>query len=386
MATRGRPRKDAGSAATSDAPAKTEKSELEQVTAEMRKRYGPAVITRASEQKQPWRIPTGVFSFDLATCGGIPHNRMTMFHGPRSSGKSTMAEKCVAGAQRSMQGQQVCFIDVEGTRDTVWAGKLGTDNESLVYVKPEAGEHAVDIADAMVRTRDISLIIVDSIAAMTPSAEIESSAEDAHVGRQARLISSMVRKLSSGLIAERHRNHFVSVLVINQQRSKIGGWAPAGQEALSLPGGKALEFFMTLQARFKNKETMSKDALGFETVEYNEHAFKIDKNKMNAGLKDGEYQLMRRDSLKFPLLEGDIDDAPSMLAHAKRIGCYSGGGQAWKLEFPDFSYTFKNADEAIMYLYENRDIYWALRCHLIADHAARLGMPQEFLDYLYEGV
>ncbi len=362
-----------------------EKTELQQVTEAMQKRYGPAVITRASEQHQPWRISTGVFSFDLATIGGIPHNRMTMFHGPRSSGKSTMAEKVISGAQRSMPGQ-VCFIDVEGTRDTVWGGKLGTNNEDLVYVKPEAGEHAVDIADAMVRTREISLVVVDSIAAMTPTAEIESSAEDAHVGRQARLITSMVRKISSGLIAERNRGHFVSILVINQQRSKIGGWAPAGQEALSLPGGKALEFYMSLQARFKNKETLSKDAMGFETVEYNEHAFKLDKNKMNAGLKDGEYQLMRRDSTKFPLLEGDIDDAPSMLAHAKKIGCYTGGGQSWTLEFPDFKYTFRNADEAILYLYENRDTYWALRCHLIADHAARLGMPQYYLDYLYGAV
>ena len=381
MATRGRPRKSADSTTTPVA-GKAEKSELELVTAAMHKRYGPAVVTRASEQRQPWRIPTGVFAFDLATCGGIPHNRMTMFHGPRSSGKSTMAEKVITGAQRSMPGQ-VCFIDVEGTRDTVWGGKLGTDNESLVYAKPEAGEHAVDIAEAMVRTREISLVVVDSIAAMTPTREIESSAEDAHVGLQSRLISSMVRKVSSAMIAERNRGHFVSLLVINQQRSKIGGWAPNGQEALSLPGGKALEFFMSLQARFKNKEVMGKDSLGFDAVDYNEHAFTIDKNKMNAGMKTGEYQLMRKNSDKFPILEGDIDDAGSMLAHAKKIGCYTGGGSSWRLEFPDFNYVFKNSDEAILYLYENREEYWKLRCHLIADHAMRLGMPQYYIDYLY---
>ncbi len=390
MATRGRPRKVAAGNDTpeagSAAPAKAEKSELDQLVTAMQKKYGAAIITRAAEQRQPWRIPTSIFSFDLATCGGVPHNRMIMFHGPQHSGKSTAAEKVIAGAQRSIPHGRVCHIDVEGTRDTVWGGKLGVDNESLLYSKPEAGEHAVDIAEAMVRTREISLVVIDSIAAMTAMKEITSSAEDAHVGLQARLISSMSRKLTSALIAERHRGHFVTVLVINQQRSKIGGWAPAGQEALSLPGGKALGYAMTLQAKFKNKEVLSKDSMGFETTEYNEHAFKLDKNKMNAGLKDGEYQLMRRDSTQFPLLEGDIDDAPSMLAHAKKIGCYTGGGQSWVLEFPDFRYTFKNADEAILYLYENRDTYWALRCHLIADHAARLGMPQDFINYLYGDV
>lgn len=348
------------------------------------KRYGAATMTRASEQKQPWRIPTGIFAYDLATCGGIPHNRMTMFHGPRSSGKSTTAEKVMRGAQLSMPDQQVAFIDIEGTRDTVWGRKLGVDNERLLYLKPEAGEHAVDMADALVRTREISLVVVDSIAAMTPTKEIESSAEDSLVGAQPRLISSMVRKLSSGLIAERNRGHFVTVLVINQQRTKIGGWSPTG-EPISLPGGKALEFFMSLQTRFRNKENVSKDALGFETVEYNEHAFTIDKNKMNAGIRSGEFQLLRRDSTVYPLLEGDIDDAPSMLAHAKKIGCYTGGGKSWRLTIPDYDYAFGNADEAIQFLYDNREAYWQLRCHLIADHASRLGMPQDFIDYLYGG-
>ena len=379
MATRGRPRKSAAAGAA--APTE-DKSEVAQVMAAIRKRFGDATLTRASEQRQPFRIPTGVFSFDLATCGGIPHNRITMFHGPRSSGKTTMAEKCIKGAQTSMPSDQVAFVDVEGTRDTVWGGKLGTDNESLLYAKPETGEHAVDIAEALIRTKGISLIVVDSIAALTPTKEIESSAEDAHVGLQPRLISSFMRKATSALIAERKRNHFVTLLLINQQRTKIGGWSPTG-EPLSLPGGKALEFFTSLQTKFKNKENISKDANGIDTVEYNEHAFSIDKNKMHAGIRTGEYQLMRRDSEKFPLLEGDIDDAPSMLAHAKKIGCYTGGGKAWTLEIPDFSYTFQNADEAILYLYENPDIYWRLRCHLVADHAARLGMPQYFIDYLY---
>lgn len=382
---RGRPPKNAAATdeASSAAPGKAEKSELQTVTGEIQKRFGINVIRKASEVHQPWRIPTGIFSLDLATCGGIPHNRITMFHGPRSSGKTTAAEKVVAGAQRSMPDQQVAYNDIEGTRDSTWSSKLGVDNDLVVLTQPERGEDAVDIAEALVRTREISLVVVDSIAALTPMKEIEDSAEDVNVGLQARLMSKFMRKITSALIAERHRGHFVSLLVINQQRSKIGGWAPAGQEPLSLPGGKALEFATSLQVKFKNKENVSKDEAGFDTVAYNEHAFTIDKNKLHGGIKTGEYQLMRRDSTEFPLLEGDIDDAPAMLAHAKKRGFYTGGGKSWKLSIPDFEYTFQNSDEAILYLYENREIYWLLRCHLIADHAARLGMPQYFVDYLY---
>lgn len=382
---RGRPPKHAAAVdGQATAPAKAEKSELEQVKAEIQKRFGAAVISRGSDVRQPWRIPLGIFSFDLATCGGIPHNRVSMFHGPKHSGKTTAAEKAIAGMQRSLPGLQAAFLDIEGTRDTTWAGKLGVDNDALVYAQPERGEDAVDIAEALLRTREIGLVVVDSVAALAPGKEIDDSATDpTQPGMQARLMAKFMRKAQAALIAERQRNHFVSLLVINQQRAKIGGWAPPGQEAIQTAGGKALGFANTLEVRFKNKENVTKDANGFDTLDFNEHSFKIEKNKCNAGLRDGDYQLMRRDSDKFPLLEGDIDDAPSMLAHAKKIGCYSGGGKSWKLEIPDFSYTFGNAEEAILYLYENRDVYWQLRCHLIADHAARLGLPQYFINYLY---
>jgi recombination protein RecA len=384
MATRGRGRPAGSGKKTAEEGAVADSgSELEQVQAAINKRWGATTIRRASENMQPFRIPTGIFSLDLATCGGIAHNRVSMFKGPKHSGKTTTSEKVIAGAQLSLPGQQVAFVDAEGTRDSVWGGKLGVNNEDLVYTATETGEQAVDITEALIRTKEISLVVVDSIASLVPMKEVAGSAEDANVALQARLISLFMRKATSALISERKRNHFVTLLLINQQRVKIGGWAPNGGEPLSSPGGKALEHATTMEFNFKNKENTSKDGDGVDTLEYNEHAFKIQKNKLNAGLRDGEFQLMRRDSDKFPLVEGDIDDAPSMLAHAKKTGCYTGGGKSWKLSIPDFDYTFQNSDEAILYLYENRDIYWKLRCHLIASHAAKLGMPQYFIDYLY---
>lgn len=391
MATRGRPKKnpapvEASIDATGTAPEKAEKSELSQVMAQIGKRFGNNVVSMGHEIRQPWRIPLGIFSFDLATCGGIPHNRITMFHGPRSSGKTTAAMKAIAGAQRSLPHMTVVLLDVEGTYDEAWARKNGIDTERLIVIQPETGESAVDMADAMVRTKEVSLLVLDSIAALVPNREIEGSAEDAHVGIHARLVTTMVRKLTAGLIAERHRGHFITVLVVNQERSKIGGWAPPGQEPLSLPGGKALEFSTTLQVKFKNKENLAKDDTGNDATVMNEHAFTIGKNKMHGGIRKGEYQLMRADDDALGLLEGDIDDAGAMLAHAKRIGCYTGGGKSWTLNIPDFMQTFSNADEAVAFLYANRDVYWLLRCHLIASHAASLGLAEDFVAYLYGDV
>ncbi len=366
---------------TVKAPA-AEKTELSTVMSAIQKRYGNQSIIMAHEQRQPWRVPTGIFMFDLATCGGVPHNRVTMFHGPRSSGKTTAAEKVIAGAQRSMPHQQAAFLDVEHTRDADWGAKLGVNNRDLVVANPESGENAVDMMDALIGTKEISLVVLDSIAALVPMKEITSSAEDAHVGLQSRLVSAMTRKITAGLSRERMRGHYVTVLVINQQRTKIGGWSPTG-EPISLPGGKALEFTTSVQSRFKNKETLSKDSSGLDTLEYNEHAFTLDKCKMNGGIRSGEYRLMRRDSTEFNLFEGDIDDAGTMLAHAKKIGCYTGGGKSWTVDVPDFRMTFANADEAVGHLYENREDYWRLRNHLLADHAVRLKMPQYFIEYLY---
>src|SRR5690606_3448584 len=118
--------------------------------------------------------------------------------------------------------QTVAIIDVEGTHDATWSEKNGVDQDKLLVVKPETGEMAVDTADALCSTKEVSLIVVDSIAALTPFKEVEDSADDQHVGLQARLVGRMVRKLTSTLISERNRGHEVTVLFINQYRMKIG--------------------------------------------------------------------------------------------------------------------------------------------------------------------
>ena len=354
--------------------------EFDETLKAIRTRFGENTIHTAREKNQPERISTGVFILDLALLGGIPHNRVTMIVGERHAGKSLLADKIIANAQAQYPDMKAVKIDVEGTHDTVWSSKLGVDPDRLYVFNPETGEAAVDAADAFVRTKEVSLIVIDSIAALTPMKEIDSSAEDAFMGLQARLVGSLVRKVTSGLIAERNRGHFVTVLLINQFRSKVG---VVYGDPRSIPGGKALEFSTSVQLIIKNKEQMGKDEYDVETVAENEHAFEIKKNKMNTGPRTGEFRVRRVPDDSLGLKEGDVDDATTLLAYAKKFGAYTGGGSSWTLDFWDEEHTFRGMNDAALHLYQNRELYWKLRNFLISEQAKHLKMPDEFIERFY---
>jgi len=210
-------------------PEDSDANELEQTLKEVRKRFGDTSVSSGSTIVQPERVSTGSFVLDFQTLGGIPRGRATMIVGERHSGKTTIACKVTASAQRQYPDEAVALVDAEGTFDAVWAAKLGVDLDRLVLFQPETGEAAVDVIDAFIGTREVSMVIVDSVAALTPMAEIESSAEDAHVGLQARLVGGMIRKATAGMIRERRRGHNIGLLFLNQYRSKIGGFAKFGE-------------------------------------------------------------------------------------------------------------------------------------------------------------
>lgn len=347
------------------------------------KQYGGGLVVAGNSLEQPLRLPTGIFALDLALCGGIPVRGVTMFHGQRSSGKTTSALKTVAMFQRLYPDLSVVFVDAEHSFESVWAAKLGVDLSRLIVVQNETGEQAVDIIDGLMQTPGVGLVVLDSVAALIPMRELDASAEDAHVGIHAKLVTGLMRKVTAAFSKSRQEGRIMSFLCINQQRAGIGKRMPNGIEAINLPGGKALDHYTLVQVKFKNKENITRDAQGFETLEFNEHAFQIDKNKINAGMRKGEFQLMRRDNQELGLKEGDLDDCGTMLAYAKKMDIYTGGGQAWKLELADRELKFKSAADACQYFYEDFDEFWAFRNHLIALHAAKLGMPQKFLDRFY---
>jgi len=355
--------------------------ELTAVLGEINKRFGK-VITKGSDATQPERISTGSFMLDFCTLGGIPTGRISKIVGNKHAGKSTVSDKIIAAAQRQYPDQRVVKLDMEGTHESVWSGKLGVDNDALLLAQPETGEAALDMCDALMRTKEVSLIVVDSLAQLVPAKEIEASAEDQFVGLQARLIGSFVRKAVSGLLTEKLRGHNVTLLFINQFRSKIGGWSPTG-DPLTEPGGKGLGFAYSLEVTMKNKEEKGKDSHEVETMVENEHAFSITKNKLNGGPRTGEFRLRRVPDEELGLGIGDIDDASTLLAFAKKFGAYTGGGQSWKLDFWDEEHNFRRLDDAIVHLYEDRDLYWKLRNFLICEQATHLGMPDDFLERFY---
>lgn len=357
---------------------KEEANELGPLLKEMDKRYGAGVVKRGVEITQPDRISTGIFLLDFALLGGIPTGRGTMLLGHKHSGKTTLACKIAANAQKAFPDMKVAYVDVEGTLDTVWAAKNGIDLDDLIVVHPESGEAAVDIVDALIHTKEISVVVVDSVAALAPMKEMAGSAEDAHVGLQARLMGGLLRKTTAGMSAERRRGHYVTPIYINQYRSKIGGYAAFG-EPLSVPGGKALGFANSVEIVIKNKENAGKNASGIDVVAFNEHTFKIEKNKLNGGTRVGEFRMVREYDESTGLGEAQIDDASTMLAFAKKYGAYSGGGSSWTLTFWDEEHQFRGMAHAVETLYGDGDLYQKLWDYLIWENAKSLNMPEAFL-------
>ena len=204
---------------------KDDNNELEVTFAEIEKRYGTIgypIRRRGGNIVQPVRIPTGAFVLDFALLGGIPMGKVTHLIGNKHSGKSMLASKIMGYAQRQMPDRKCVLIDIEKGFEPIWARKLGCDIDNLEVLEADTGEMAADMADAVVQSKETSLLVIDSLAAMVPTKEAESSAEDHHMALQARLIGHVCRKMISDMTKERMRGHDVAVLFINQWRTKIG--------------------------------------------------------------------------------------------------------------------------------------------------------------------
>lgn len=351
--------------------------ELKDTLKAIQKRFGNVVST-GRNIPQPDRISTGIFMLDLALLGGVPVNRFTELRGNRHSGKTTCSLKIIANAQKKWPDRQAVLLDLENSFDAVWAEKNGVDTDSLLVVQPTTGEEAADIWDALIGTKEVSLVVLDSLAHLTPMKEISQSAEDGMVGEQSRLIARAVRKAVAGLIHARLRGHDITLVNCNQLTSAIGGWSPTGDPVKPV-GGKKAGFANSVELVIKNKEMSAKNGRDIEVLDVNEHAIKIEKNRLCAGMRSLEFRMRRSPDEKFGLREGEIEDASSMLAFSKKYGFYSGGGSSWTLAFPGFSQKFSGADEASRYLYSHPEEKWALRNILIRSYAEDLGFPISFL-------